>query len=274
MVYLAMIFWRWSPPPLCMRSRETSMRDHHFLNFIGLWWFVARPHDKSAFDNVTTPMFFGFFVMLRRSRRHDRTAGERLIRAAEELAMLRTVFGAMGITLLGARLPPHALPSARLADHFGGRRSCSPARLARAHAGDGMSPNAARSRAAQLIRQQAGILALNDAFVRRDDVHLAGGVIWPLTPATRPRSAGRRSPGLRPKSYGAAARSGAKARTAKRARRGLYGKRRGGWSARNIERMVARRAASAKQARRALPFQNIRSARRRFDLAASAPTRR
>jgi DHA2 family multidrug resistance protein len=115
-------------------------------------------------------------------------AGERLIRAAEELAMLRTVFGAMGITLLGVlvfrRTPFHQLD---LADHFGGRRFASLDLLAsfleRMQA-MGMSPNAARARAAQLIRQQAAILALNDAFLFGAMTFiLLAGVIWLAYPS-------------------------------------------------------------------------------------------
>jgi len=48
----------------------------------------------------------------------------------------------------------------------------------------GMSPNAARSRAAQLIRQQAGILALNDAFLFGAMTFiLLAGVIWLAYPS-------------------------------------------------------------------------------------------
>jgi len=110
-------------------------------------------------------------------------AGERLIRAAEELAMLRTVFGAMGITLLGVvvfrRTPFHQLD---LADHFGGRRFASldllTSFLDRMQA-MGMSPQAARSQAAQLIRQQAAILALNDAFLLGAMAFIClAGIIW------------------------------------------------------------------------------------------------
>ncbi len=178
MVYLTMIFLAMAAAAVVHElTRNVDARLIAFLNFVGLAvTFVWLGHyDKSAsFDSVTTPMFFfGFslamFFAPLATLAMTGLAGERLIRAAEELAMLRTVFGAFGITLLGVlvfrRTPFHQLD---LADHFGGRRFASLDLLAsfldRMQA-MGMSPNAARARAAQLIRQQAGILALNDAFL-------------------------------------------------------------------------------------------------------------
>ncbi len=197
MVYLAMIFLAMAAAAVVHEiTRNVDARLIIFLNFIGLAvTFVWLGHyDKSAsFDNVTTPMFFfGFslamFFAPLATLAMTGLAGERLIRAAEELAMLRTVFGAMGITLLGVlffrRTPFHQLD---LADHFGGRRFASLDLLAsfleRMQA-MGMSPNAARSRAAQLIRQQAGILALNDAFLFGAMTFiLLAGVIWLASPS-------------------------------------------------------------------------------------------
>jgi DHA2 family multidrug resistance protein len=151
-------------------------------------------YDKTAsFDNVRTPMFFfGFslamFFAPLATLAMTGLAGQRLIRAAEELAMLRTVFGAFGITLLGVvyfrRTPFHQLD---LADQFGGRRFASLDPLAsfldRMEA-LGMSSTVAQARAAQLIRQQAAVLALNDAFLigAMTFVCLAG-IIWLAYPS-------------------------------------------------------------------------------------------
>jgi DHA2 family multidrug resistance protein len=117
--------------------------------------------------------FFGlplaaFFAPLAALAMHDLPA-RRLIRAAEELALLRTVAGAMGITLLGVvqfrRTPFHQLD---LADHFGGRRFASLDLLSefsdRLQA-SGFSANTARSQLGSFIRQEASLLAMDDAFL-------------------------------------------------------------------------------------------------------------
>ncbi|TLG77665.1 DHA2 family efflux MFS transporter permease subunit [Methylocystis sp. B8] len=192
MVYLTMIFLAMAAAAVVHElTRNVDARLIVFLNFIGLavTFVWLGQYDKSAsFDNVATPMFFfGFslamFFAPLATLAMAGLAGERLIRAAEELAMLRTVFGAMGITLLGVvvfrRTPFHQLD---LADHFGGRRFASldllTSFLDRMQA-MGMSPQAARSQAAQLIRQQAAILALNDAFLLGAMAFIClAGIIW------------------------------------------------------------------------------------------------
>ncbi len=200
MVYLTMIFLAMAAAAVVHEiCRNVDARLIVFLNFIGLAvTFVWLGHyDKSAyFDDIKTPMFFfGFslamFFAPLATLAMTGLAGERLIRAAEELAMLRTVFGAFGITLLGVvlfrRAPFHQLG---LADHFGGRRFASLDLLTpfldRLQA-MGMSPGAARSQAAQLIRQQATILALNDAFLLGAGVFIClAGVIWLARPSYAP----------------------------------------------------------------------------------------
>ena len=200
MVYLTMIFLAMAAAAVVHElTRHVDARLIVFLNFIGLavTFVWLGKYDKSAsFDNVTTPMFFfGFslamFFAPLATLAMTGLAGERLIRAAEELAMLRTLFGAMGITLLGVvvfrRTPFHQLD---LADHFGGRRFASldllTSFLDRMQA-IGMSQDAARGRAAQLIRQQAAILALNDAFLLGAMTFiLLAGVIWLARPSYAP----------------------------------------------------------------------------------------
>jgi DHA2 family multidrug resistance protein len=178
MVYLAMIFLAMAAAAVAHElTRNVDARLIAFLNFTGLavTFVWLGQYDRSAsFDNITTPMFFfGFslamFFAPLATLAMTGLAGERLIRAAEELAMLRTAFGAFGITLLGVvffrRTPFHQLD---LADQFGGRRFASLDSLTtfldRMQA-MGLSPDAAQSSAAQLIRQQAAILALDDAFL-------------------------------------------------------------------------------------------------------------
>jgi len=82
---------------------------------------------------------------------------------------LRTAAGSFGITLQVVvefrRTPFHQLD---LADHFGGRRFASLDLLS--HFSDrlqasGFTANMARSQLASLIRQEASLLALNDAFL-------------------------------------------------------------------------------------------------------------
>ncbi len=197
MVYLAMIFLAMAAAAVVHElTRNVDARLIAFLNFIGFavtFVWLGRYDRSASFDNVTTPMFFfGFslamFFAPLATLAMTGLSGQRLIRAAEELAMLRTVFGAFGITLLGVvvfrRTPFHQLD---LADQFGGRRFASldllTSFLDRMQA-LGMSEEAARGRAAQLIRQQAAILALNDAFLigAMTFVCLAG-IIWLAYPS-------------------------------------------------------------------------------------------
>jgi MFS transporter, DHA2 family, multidrug resistance protein len=90
----------------------------------------------------------------------------RLIRAAEELTLLRTVAGAFGIALQGVvvfrRTPFHQL------DLFGVRRFASLDLLSQFSdrlQASGFSANMARSQMGLLIREQATLLGLNDAFL-------------------------------------------------------------------------------------------------------------
>jgi DHA2 family multidrug resistance protein len=197
MVYLTMIFLAMAAAAVVHElTRNVDARLIVFLNFVGLavTFVWLGQYDKNAyFDDVKTPMFFfGFslamFFAPLATLAMTGLAGERLIRAAEELAMLRTVAGALGISLLGVlffrRTPFHQLD---LADHFGGRRFASLDLLAtfldRMQA-MGMSPTAAQSRAAQLIRQQASILALNDVFLFGAMAFiLLSGVVWLAYPS-------------------------------------------------------------------------------------------
>jgi MFS transporter, DHA2 family, multidrug resistance protein len=176
LVYLSMIV------PLVAIIHELCRKFDVILMWIGLF-------DKiDYFDQIVLPMtFFGFslaafFAPLAALAMHDLPA-RRLIRAAEELALLRTVAGSMGITLLGVvqfrRTPFHQLD---LADHFGGRRFASLDLLSefsdRLQA-SGFSANMARSQLGSFIRQEASLLALNDAFLLGAFVFVALAVfVW------------------------------------------------------------------------------------------------
>jgi len=157
--------------------RQFDLRFLASLNFIGFSITLAwlGHFDKAAsFDQITTPMiFFGFFLATffapPAAIAVQGLSGSKLVRAAEELAMLRTAFGAFGITLQGVvqfrRTPWHQLD---LSDHLGGRVFASLDRLSQLLSkleSVGMSEAAARAQAARLIRQQALLMALDDAFL-------------------------------------------------------------------------------------------------------------
>ena len=145
-----------------------------FLGFAFILMWIGHFDERGYFDQITLPMiFFGlslaaFFTPLAALAMQDLPA-HRLIRAAEELTLLRTAAGSFGITLQVVvefrRTPFHQLD---LADHFGGRRFASLDLLS--HFSDrlqasGFTANMARSQLASLIRQEASLLALNDAFL-------------------------------------------------------------------------------------------------------------
>ena len=147
------------------------------LNFLGfavtLTWLGL--FDKTAsFDQIAWPMtFFGFsfamfFAPLANLAMYG-LQGARLMRAAEEFALLRTVAGGFGIALQGVvlfrRTPYHALD---LSDAFGGRRFSEldlMTQLTDKLAPLGFTPAMATSQAGRFLQQEAALLALNDAFL-------------------------------------------------------------------------------------------------------------
>ncbi|MCX7899750.1 MAG: hypothetical protein N2444_06675 [Methylocystis sp.] len=158
-------------------TKAIDVRIICFFNFLGLaailvW--IGMFDNFAYFDDIKIPMFvWGFSLALffapLAALAVTGFSGESFVRAAEELAMPRAVFGAFGIASQGVtvlrRTPFHQLDRA---DHFGGRRFASLDLLSvfydklRTMV---MSASAARGQAAQLIRQQAQLLALNDAFI-------------------------------------------------------------------------------------------------------------
>ncbi|MBS1212657.1 MAG: drug resistance transporter, EmrB/QacA subfamily, partial [Proteobacteria bacterium] len=170
------------------------------LRWIGLF------DDAASYDQIFWPMlllgfFIGsFFTPLTALTLHGLPPGQTL-RAAEEAASLRIAAGALGITLQGVvlfrRTPFHQLG---LADHFGGRRFASldlvpefSARLQTA----GFDAGMAHGKLLAVLKQQAGILALNDAFLLASYLFLGlAALIWFAHP-TRRRAHPERAEDLR-----------------------------------------------------------------------------
>ena len=190
--YLSMIFL--SVPmaaiihELCRKIDVRLIACFNFLGFAATMTWIGQFDKFDSFDQFLLPMiFFGFwlasfFVPLALLALHGLPAA-RLIRAAEELTLLRTAAGAFGITLLAVvqfrRTPFHQLS---LADHFGGRRFASLdllSQLSDRLQASGFSENMARSHLESLIHQEAALLGLNDAFLLGSLVFLAlAAFVW------------------------------------------------------------------------------------------------
>lgn len=156
--------------------RDIDLRLVACINFVGfavvLSW-LGRYDKLASFDEIALPMiFFGFFLgtffaPLAAMGVQD-FSGVRAIRAAEELTMLRTAAGALGIASQAVvqfrRAPFHQLG---LADQLGGRRYPSLdllQNLTDKLTALGMSDPVAKSLIARLVRQQSLLLGLDDIF--------------------------------------------------------------------------------------------------------------
>src|ERR1700730_8137572 len=159
---------------LCRKFDVRLIAGLNFLAFAVIFTWIGLFDKRGYFDQIALPMvFFGlslaaFFTPLAALAIHG-MPGARLIRAAEELALLRTAAGAFGIALQGVvvfrRTPFHQLD---LADHFGGRRFASLDLLSQFSdrlQASGFSANMARIQMGLLIREQATLLGMNDAFL-------------------------------------------------------------------------------------------------------------
>jgi DHA2 family multidrug resistance protein len=152
------------------------------LTWLGLF-------DKHAsFDALVIPVIFLGFCVAALSAPTSTLAtygltGKTYKRAAEEFLLFRLVGGAIGIAFQSVvyfrRTPWHQL---NLSEYLGGRRYASLdtlSALTQQLQSLGMSESVARRQIARLIRQQAGILALNDAFLLGACImFLLGVLVW------------------------------------------------------------------------------------------------
>jgi len=146
----------------------------NLLGFAATFYWIGLYDDPHSFDQILWPMlveglFLGsFFTPLTVLTLHG-LAGDQLLRAAETTNLFRIAAGALGITAQGVilfrREPFHQL---HLADHFGGRVSISYDALQAVTTKFqdlGFEPAAVQRHLLLAIRQEAGILALDDAFL-------------------------------------------------------------------------------------------------------------
>ena len=144
------------------------------LGFAATFYWIGLYDDPHSYDQIFWPMvlegvFLGsFFTPLTVLTLHG-LSGEQMLRAAEAANVFRIAAGALGITWQGVvlfrRLPFHQLS---LSDHFGGRLSASYDALQEITAkfqSLGFEPSLIQRKLQLAIKQQAGILALNDAFL-------------------------------------------------------------------------------------------------------------
>jgi len=200
MVYLPMILLA-LPVTLAMHRlpKGIDARLPACLNLLGFavtFYWIGLFDDAGSFEQIFWPMlllgfFLGsFFTPLTRLTLHG-LSGNQEKRAAEETGFLRVVAGSFGITLQGImlfrRTPFHQL---QLADHFGGRRFASldvlqglSSRLEVA----GLDKAMVNAKLLALIKQQATILALNDAFLLASYLFIGlAGLVWLAYPTYQP----------------------------------------------------------------------------------------
>ncbi|WP_018409627.1 MFS transporter [Methylocystis rosea] len=152
------------------------------LTWLGLF-------DKNAsYDKLAIPVVFLGFCVAALSAPTSTLAtyglsGPAYKRAAEEFLLFRLVGGAFGIAFQSVvyfrRTPWHQL---NLSEYLGGRRYASLdtlAALTQQLQSLGLSESVTRRVIARAIRQQAGILAMDDAFLLGAVImFLLGGVVW------------------------------------------------------------------------------------------------
>ena len=170
------------------------------LNSLGFAWtfyWLGLYDDPHSYEELFWPMavegvFLGsFFTPVTVLILHGLT-GPLVMRAAEVANLLRVAAGAFGITFQGIvlfrRINFHQL---HLADHFGGRQSISlrsdwtnwRTKLGAA----GLSPAEIQAKLGFLIRQEAAILGLNDAFFVASFMFVGLGIlVWFAHPTHLP----------------------------------------------------------------------------------------
>ncbi|MCK9396927.1 MAG: DHA2 family efflux MFS transporter permease subunit [Methylobacter sp.] len=200
MVYLPMILLA-APVTVLMHNLPKGLDARllasiNLLGFSFTFYWIALFDDPGSFDQFFWPMlllgfFLGsFFMPLTKLTLHG-LHGNTEIRAAEEAGFLRIVAGAIGITLQGVvlfrRTPFHRL---QLADHFGGRRFASVDLLqgfsSRLEA-SGLDRSMVNGKLLIAIKQQATLLALNDAFILASYLFIGlAGLVWLAYPTYPP----------------------------------------------------------------------------------------
>jgi DHA2 family multidrug resistance protein len=142
--------------------------------FATTFYWIGLFDDPHSYDQIFWPMiaegvFLGsFFTPLTVLTLHG-LSGEQMLRAAEAANVFRIAAGALGISWQGVvlfrRLPFHQL---QLSDHFGGRMAAAydPLQQITLRLQEiGFDPAMIQRQLQVAIKQQAGILALNDAFL-------------------------------------------------------------------------------------------------------------
>lgn len=142
--------------------------------FAATFYWIGLFDDPQSYDQIFWPMvveglFIGsFFTPLTVLTLHG-LSGEQMLRAAEAANVFRIAAGALGITWQGVvlfrRQPFHQL---QLSDHFGGRISASYdafQQMTFKLQDLGFDPAMIQQKLQLIIKQEAGILALNDAFL-------------------------------------------------------------------------------------------------------------
>ena len=161
------------------------------LNCLGFAWtfyWIGLYDDPHSYEELFWPMvvegiFLGsFFTPITVLTLHG-LSGPLVMRAAEVANLLRVAAGAFGITFQGIvlfrRIHFHQL---HLADHFGGRQSISydpMGQLAAKFQAAGLSASEAQAKLGLVIKQEAAILGLNDAFLVASFIFVGlGGLVW------------------------------------------------------------------------------------------------
>ncbi|HMU53373.1 MAG TPA: DHA2 family efflux MFS transporter permease subunit [Nitrospira sp.] len=200
MVFLPMIFL--GIPMIAVVheiAKHVDVRLLASLNAVGFaatYYWIGLFDDPQSFDQIFWPMmlegvFLGsFFTPLTVLTLHGLT-GEQMLRAAEAANIFRVAGGALGIAWQGVvlfrRTPFHQL---RLSDHFGGRASASydvlrPVMDKLEHVG--LAPGMIERKLQLMMKQGAGILALNDAFLLSSYLCLGLAlVVWLARPTREP----------------------------------------------------------------------------------------
>lgn len=167
------------------------------LGFAGTYYWIGLFDEPHSFDQLFWPMlleglFLGsFFIPLNMLTLHG-LPQHQVLRAAETATLFRIAAGGFGISAQGIvlfrRTPFHQL---HLADHFGGRvfASYDPIQGVSTTLGEsGVEAVIMPVKLVTLIKQQAAILSMNDAFLFSGYVFLVlAALVWCAAPT---RSAG------------------------------------------------------------------------------------